>query len=397
MSYFAGVLLFALGIALTIGLHELGHMQVARWCGMRVRRYYIGFGPTVFKYTKGHTEYGVKAIPLGGFCDIAGMTSLDEVSEEERPYSMVDRPWWQRIAVLMGGVMMNILVCLIVLYCIAVSSGLPNLRADYTPVIGRTACVPATADAECSGAGPAGEAGLRSDDRVLAVNGQQVATFKELRGMLSERPGETVTLTISREGKEQDVPVKVAAVSLPLNDGSTATVGMIGVSAAPIPDLVKKYSALGAVPATGEFFGHMLQATVQGLVAFPAKIPGVVMSIFGQERDEASPMSVVGASRMGGEMAERSQWAMFLMMLASLNLFLALFNLVPLPPLDGGHIAVVIWEKIRDFFRGLAGLAPAGPADYLKLMPITYAMSAALLVVGVLVIVADVVNPIRIF
>ena len=108
-------------------------------------------------------------------------------------------------------------------------------------------------------------------------------------------------------------------------------------------------------------------------------------------------MSVVGASRVGGELVERSLWDVFWMMLASLNFFLALFNLIPLPPLDGGHIAVVLYEKVRDFFRRLRGKGVGGPANYEKLMPVTYAMAAALLTVGVIVIVADVVNPVRLF
>lgn len=397
MSYLIGVALFALGIALTIALHEVGHMQVARWCGMRVRRYFVGFGPTVFQVKRGHTTYGLKAVPLGGFCDIAGMTNIDEVTAEEKPYSMVDRPWWQRIAVLSGGVAMNLLLCLLVLYAVAVSSGLPNLHADYTTVVGKTSCVSAKANAACEGEGPAAQAGLRVDDRVTAVNGKPMESFMEFRDEVSRHPGETVSLSVDRHGEQLTIDVPVMRAERTTKDGATVTVGMVGVSPAPIPDPVKKYNPVAAIPATGEFFGYMVQSTLQGLAAFPAKIPGVVASIFGHERDEQGPMSVVGASRMGGEMAERSQWAMFLMMLASLNLFLALFNLIPLPPLDGGHIAVVLWEKVRDFVRARRGLAPAGPADYTKLMPLTYAMSLTLLVVGVLVIVADVVNPIRLF
>ena len=132
-------------------------------------------------------------------------------------------------------------------------------------------------------------------------------------------------------------------------------------------------------------------------MAFPGKIPGVVASIFGGERDIEGPISVIGASRTGGDLVERDQWPAFWMMLASLNFFLALFNLVPLPPLDGGHIAVVIYEKIRNALRRLRGLPPAGPANYEKLMPLTYFMAALLLVVGVLVMAADVVNPVNLF
>ena len=118
-------------------------------------------------------------------------------------------------------------------------------------------------------------------------------------------------------------------------------------------------------------------------------------SIFGAERDVNGPVSVIGASRAGGELVQQDLWSMFWMMLASMNFFLALFNLVPLPPLDGGHIAVVLYEKVRDLVRRLRGLDPGGPADYEKLMPVTYAMAAVLLVVGLFVMAADVVNPIR--
>lgn len=393
MGYFAGVLLFALGIAVTIGLHEFGHYSVARACGMRVRRFFIGFGPTVFQYTKGHTTYGLKAIPLGGFCDIAGMTALDEVTPEEKPYAMVDKPWWARIATLLGGVAMNILIALIVLYIVAVGSGLPNPKADFTATIGETTCV----TEGCSDGGPAAAAGLLPGDRILAVNGDTARSFMDVRQEIIERPGETVTLTIERDGERKDVAVAVPAIERETQDGQKVTVGVIGVTAAPIPDAIKQYGPIDAVPATVVFAGDMFGATVQGLVAMPGQIPGVVASIFGAERSETSPMSVVGASRVGGEIVERAQWATFLMMLASLNLFLALFNLIPLPPLDGGHIAVVLWEKLRDWVRGLRGLAPAGPADYTRLMPLTMAMTAALLMLGVIVILADIVNPIRLF
>lgn len=393
MSYFAGVFLFALGIAITIGLHEFGHYSVARLCGMRVRRFFIGFGPTLFQYTRGHTAYGFKAIPLGGFCDIAGMTAIDEVTEEEKPYAMVDKPWWARVATLLGGVAMNMIIGIVVLYAVAVGSGLPNPKADYTATVAETTCV----TPGCTDQGPAGSAGIKPGDRIVAINGEHVSTFMELRAKVVEKPGQTVTLTVERDGTEQPIAVAIPAVERPGKDGTPVTVGAIGVTSQAPQDAIKKYGALEAVPASFNFAGMMLSATVQGLVALPAQIPGVIASIFGAERSETSPMSVVGASRVGGEMVERAQWASFLMMLASLNFFLALFNLIPLPPLDGGHIAVVLWEKLRDWVRSLRGLAPAGPFDYTKLMPVTYAMAAALLVLGVVTIVADVVNPIRLF
>lgn len=401
VGYFGGVALFALGIMVTIALHEWGHMRSALACGMKVRRFYVGFGPTVVKWNRKGIEYGFKAVPLGGFCDIAGMTAMDEIDEDERPYAMVYKPWWQRIFVLSGGVLMNILVGLVVLYAVAVTAGLPDPDADYTPTVAKTACVPASQiDAQtlsdCTGAGPAAEAGIRKGDRITAVNGEAVASFVDLRAKLYEMPGQTADLTVERGTEVLHIDVPVTSVTRLNQAGETVTVGAIGVTSEPV-DVMRSYGPLDGIGATVRFSGSMLSATLQGLASFPGKIPGVVASIFGAERDQEGPMSVVGASRVGGELVERSQWTMFLMMLASLNFFLALFNLVPLPPLDGGHIAVVIYEKIRDFIRGLRGIAPGQPADYAKLMPITYVMSAVLLGIGAIVIIADVVNPVRLF
>lgn len=401
MSYSLGVLLFGLGIAVTIALHEWGHFSTARFFGMKVRRFFVGFGPTVFSFKRGETEYGFKLIPLGGFCDIAGMTNQDEVSEEEKPFAMVNKPWWQRVIVLLGGIIMNLIVATSVLYGLALTSGLPDPNPDTTAVVGAVGCVaPAqkpTGELEaCTGVGPAGEAGLKAGDRIIAADGNTLVSFAELREYVMAKPGETVSLTVVRDAKELDLDITVASAQRLNEKGELQTVGAIGVTSAPL-DLLKTYGSVEAIGATANFSATVVGDTLRGLASFPAKIPGVVASIFGAERQVDGPVSVVGASRVGGELVERSMWPMFFMMLASLNFFLAFFNLVPLPPLDGGHIAVVLYEKVRDFFRRLRGLAPAGPADYSKLMPITIGFAAILMGVGAIVIIADVVNPIRLF
>lgn len=402
IAYFSGVLLFAVGIAVTIALHEFGHFATACAFHMRVRRFFIGFGPTLFSVKRGHTTYGFKAIPLGGFCDIAGMTNQDEVSAEEAPHAMRSKPAWQRVIVLLGGIAMNLIVAFIVLYGIAVSSGLPNPDADYRAKVGEVGCVPAQQiDAQtlskCTGSGPAEEAGIRPGDTITAIDGHEMDNFVAVREYLLTRPGESVTLSVERGEEHLDIPVEVARATRLDKEGNPVEVGAIGVSGAPISNPFKSYDPLTAVPATARFNAELIGASVKGLVAFPAKIPGVAASLFGAERDAEGPMSVVGVSRVGGELVERSMWPSFFMMLASLNVFLALFNLVPVPPLDGGHVAVVIYEKIRDALRKARGLPAAGPADYEKLMPLTIAMTGVLLLVGVLVIAADVVNPIRLF
>lgn len=401
-SYLTGVIVFAVGIALTIALHEAGHMCAARAFGMRVRRYFLGFGPSVVSFKRGHTEYGIAAVPFGGFCEIAGMTSGDLLTAEEAPRAMVNKPWWQRVAVLSGGVGVNLLLGFAILYGVAVGSGIPNPYADHTATVAQVTCTsdqdPATGELEpCSGVGAAGRAGVREGDRILAVAGRAVESFQELAGEVADRPGETVIFSVERGGDLLDIPVQVDSVIRYSAEGRALEAGSVGLVAQPVADAVRRFGPVEAVPATLVLTGQTLWATVEGVIQLPAKIPGVVASIFGAERDDQSPMSVVGASRIGGELAERSLWTSFLMMLASLNFFLALFNLIPLPPLDGGHIAVVLFEKIRDAVRRVRGLPPGEPVNYEKLLPVTYAMAALLLGFGAVVLIADVVNPVRLF
>lgn len=401
MANVLGITLFALGIGITVALHEAGHMFTARAFGMRVRRYFIGFGPRIASFTRGHTEYGLAAFPVGGFCDIAGMTAQDEfLTEEEEPYAMYKKPAWQRIIVLAGGITVNLLLGFIILLIIAMTTGLPNPDADVRPRVGEVSCaVNQKADGtldSCQGLGPAGEAGVEPGDIVLALNGETMDSFAQLRDTVMTHPGETVTLTVERDGAPRDFDITLSTVTRLNAEGQLVEFGAIGMSNQVI-DIRETYSFVDAIPATARYSGYALNATVQGIAQFPAKIPGVVASIFGQERDVNGPMSVVGASRVGGELVERSLWSSFFMMLATLNFFLALFNLIPLPPFDGGHIAVIIYEKIRDALRRLMGKEPKGPADYTKLMPITYVLAFLLMAVGALIMIADVVNPIRLF
>ncbi|QPK82590.1 site-2 protease family protein [Corynebacterium qintianiae] len=393
-----GVTIFALGIAVSIALHEAGHLVTARVFGMRVRRYFIGFGPTLWSTKRGHTEYGLAALPFGGFCDIAGMTATDPLTAEELPLAMYKKPWWQRVAVMSGGIVVNILIAIVITYFVAVLAAIPNPYADRTPRVGELSCTSDQVDAEnvadCTGTGPAGRAGVHVGDELIAVDGQRVDSFYDLRDYVMERPGETVNLEVRRGREELSIPVALDSVQrIDPTSGQTFAAGAIGLT----NDAMASFGPLEAAPASLRFTGQMMRATAEGLVAFPGKIPGVVASIFGAERDVSGPVSVIGASRAGGELVERSMWEMFWMMLASLNIFLALFNLVPLPPLDGGHIAVIFFEKIRDAFRRVRGLGPGGPVNYEKLMPVTYFMASLLLVVGVFVMVADVVNPVRLF
>lgn len=398
-----GIVLFALGIMASIVLHEYGHMRVALWSGMKVRRFFVGFGPTLVSVNRGGIEYGLKAIPLGGFCDIAGMTAYDQLSPEDEPKAMWRQAWWKRVAVLLAGPAMNIVLAIALFYTVALGWGLVNRDVQEIPtdrvaaVVGDTC---AAADQCGVGIGPAGEAGIIAGDTITSVAGVPVASWVDLSGAVSARPGETVPVALERDGREVTTTARLTTSEA---DGQPK--GALGVQLSrdgipqeilddPAYQTVNTYDALSAVPATLAFTGEMVEATVEGLISFPSKIPGVVASIFGAERAEDSPVSVVGASHIGGQAAEQGLWSLFLLFLAGLNLFLGAFNLVPLTPFDGGHIAVVFYEKIRDALRRLRGLAPGGPADYEKLAPVTMAVFALLLGVSAIVITADFVNPI---
>ncbi len=179
--------------------------------------------------------------------------------------------------------------------------------------------------------------------------------------------------------------------------GDAVLTGAIGMRIDnPNAELVD-YNVLSAIPGTVHYSGYIVTETAKALVDLPSRYWPVVESIFGADRADDSPVSVVGASRAGGELVQHDQWMAFLLLLANLNFFLAAFNLVPLPPMDGGHAIVVVYEKIRDWFRRRRGLAPGGPADYTRLLPVTYAVAAILLVFGLTVIVADVINPVQLF
>jgi membrane-associated protease RseP (regulator of RpoE activity) len=397
-----GLVLFALGICLSVALHEAGHMLTAKAFGMRVRRYFIGFGPTIFSFRRGETEYGLKAIPAGGFCDIAGMTALDEVTAEEAPRAMWRFAVWKRVVVLSAGSITHFIVGFIILLVMAVTMGLPNYE-DRT-FVGSTSCAPATQDPkttklpECTPAdpSPAAAAGIRAGDEIVSLNGESVKGWESLVGKIRDLRGEA-TFGVIRDGNGMTMKVDVVAVQrVPYEaklgeDNKLGEVGAVGIG--PSRDLIQ-YSGLSALGGTIGFTGDMFAKTWQGLMKFPEKIPAVVRAIGGED-DPNRPVSVVGASVIGADAAERGIWSIFVLMLAALNFFVGVFNLLPLLPLDGGHIAIALYEKVRDLIRRVRGMAPGGPVDYTKLAGVTMLLVIVGGAVVLLTVTADIVNPIR--
>ncbi|CAJ1506387.1 M50 family metallopeptidase [[Mycobacterium] burgundiense] len=405
MMYVLGVVLFALAILVSVALHECGHMWVARATGMKVRRYFVGFGPTLWSTRRpnrlGETEYGVKAVPLGGFCDIAGMTAVDELDPADRPYAMYKQKVWKRVAVLFAGPGMNFALGLVIIYVIAIVWGLPNLSQPTTAVVGQTLCVASQIGpqemGECSGPGPAAQAGIQAGDEVVKVAGTEVDTFADMAEVIRGLDG-PVPIVLKRDGQTVETIVDVVPTQRYLSSDATepSTVGAIGVGALE-PEPFVQHNPLTAAPATVAFTGELAVHLGKALINIPTKVGALVDAIGGAERDQDTPISVVGASRIGGETVEHGVWMAFWFFLAQLNFVLGVINLVPLLPFDGGHIAIATYEKIRDMIRKARGKVAAGPVNYLKLMPATYVVLIVVSGYMLLTVTADVINPITLF
>jgi membrane-associated protease RseP (regulator of RpoE activity) len=406
MMFALGVTLFALFILLSVALHECGHMWVARATGMKVRRYFVGFGPTLWSTMRpnklGSTEYGLKAVPLGGFCDIAGMTSIEELTAEEQPYAMYRQKVWKRVAVLFAGPGMNFIVGLVLIYGMALIWGLPNLHPPTTAIVGEVSCVKAQITKDQSGpcaGNPAADAGIQPGDTVVKVAGTDVHNFDEMAAAIRKQKGPT-PFVVQRNGEEFTKVVDVVQTQRFISkdgkaDPTLATVGAIGVGAGDMGPT--QYNPLSAVPATFVFTGDLAVEIGKSLAKIPTKIGALVHSIGGGERDPETPISVVGASIIGGDTVDHGLWMAFWFFLAQINFVLGAINLLPLLPFDGGHIAIATFEKLRNMLRSARGMVAAGPVNYLKLMPATYVILVVVVGYMLLTVTADLVNPIRPF
>ncbi|HEX4586844.1 MAG TPA: M50 family metallopeptidase [Mycobacterium sp.] len=407
MMWIIGVALFALCILVSVALHEYGHMWVARATGMKVRRYFIGFGPRLWSTYRpnklGYTEYGIKAVPLGGFCDIAGMTAIDEIAPEDRPYAMYRQKTWKRVLVLFAGPAMNFVIGLVLIYGMALVWGLPNLHPQSAAYVAETSCVAPELSkgqmGKCAGAGPAAAAGIKAGDIIVKVGDKDVHNPDEMVAAVRALTGPT-QFVVQRDGARFTTMVDVTRTQRWTSDKAQApsTVAAVGVSAAEYgPVKYAQYNPVTAIPGTLGFTGDLAVELGKSLAKIPTKIGALVHSIGGGQRDPNTPISVVGASIIGGDAFEHGYFMAFWFFLAQLNFVLGAINLVPLLPFDGGHIAVAVFEKIRNMIRKARGMVAAAPVNYLKLMPATYVILVVVIGYMALTVTADFVNPIRPF
>jgi membrane-associated protease RseP (regulator of RpoE activity) len=308
---------------------------------------------------------------------------------------------WKRVAVLFAGPAANFVIGLVLIYAMAVIWGLPGLHQDTRAIVGHTACVAPEITkgqlAGCTGPGPAALAGIKPGDIVVKVGDTDVANFEDMAAAIRKHNGPT-PVVVERDGKQ--IPLRVDVTSTQRytsrDANSTSTVGAIGVSATDPPAL-RPYNPLSAVPATFSFTGDLAVELGKSLAKIPTKVGALVHAIGGGQRDLNTPISVVGASRIGGETVDHGLWMAFWFFLAQLNFVLGAVNLIPLLPFDGGHIAIAVFEKIRNIIRSVRGMAAAAPVNYLKLMPATYVVLIVVVGYMLLTVTADLVNPIKLF
>ncbi len=436
MAYAIGVLVMVVGLLLSIGLHELGHMVPAKRFGVRVSQYMIGFGPTLWSRTRGETEYGVKAIPLGGYVRLIGMyppgeavgnpeakgaigrmveqarqASAEEIrpGEDGRAFYRLSTP--KKLVVMLGGPTMNLVIAVALFTIVLAGFGLPESSTTLAQV---SQCVlpadaPARACAATDQAAPAAQAGLRAGDTIVRYDGIDITSWTQLQGLIQHSGGRAVPVVVQRDGhpitttltpiEAQRPQLAADGTVLKAADGSTLTtsVGFAGIS--PGTALVRQ--PLSTVPG---FVGNALGQTFGVIGTLPARVVDVARAAFGTApRDTSSVIGVVGIGRFAGEIASdnvsgydlAARIRDMLGLIAGLNLALFAFNMVPLLPLDGGHVLGALWEGGRRQVARLRGLPRPRPVDIARMTPIAYGVFVLLAGMGVLLIYADIVRPVN--
>jgi membrane-associated protease RseP (regulator of RpoE activity) len=435
LLFLLGVVIFIVGLVLSVALHEAGHLTFAKLFGVRVNKYFVGFGRTLWSKTIRGTEYGVKPVLLGGFISMKGMFppgSKGNVEEDEPRAQnplftalVQDAPslpgedtedsfWaakpWKRIIIMFAGPFMNLVIGIIIAAVLVTSFG--SISATVGAV---SPCVPtlasATSATKCTDSdpvSPASTSGLKAGDLIVSLNGTSYPSPALTQSLLQHSAGKAVKLVVKRAGKLTKLTVTPVAVERDALDSSG--IPITNASGEPV---VEKLGAVGIslgqkltpqpITATFGAVGTEVNGIFSVLGRFPTGIAGVWNAVFnGAARSPSSPVSVVGVGRAIGDIASTQDAPVkikvydILSLLGELNISLFVFNLIPLLPLDGGHIIGAVWEAIRRFFAKVLRRRDPGPVDLAKLMPLTVAVVTVLMAVSALLIVADLVNPVSV-
>lgn len=382
------VVLVVFAIIVIIMLHELGHFLTAKWAGMKVTEYFLGFGPKLWSVRKGETEYGIKAIPAGGYVKIIGMSNLEEVDPADEPRTYRQQPYWRRLSVAIAGSTVHFILAFFILFTLLTAVGIPGDRE--LPEVG-------TISALESGPSPAQQAGFQVGDRLVSYDGTRFTDWDPLRTYIRARPGQVITFEVERDGRlvtlrptPLDLSTLEAEPGTPLVEGDEPY-GFVGIGPAREVEKVPVGEALGRT-ASGMWEASTQTVRVLGNLFSPSGATSYFRQLTGREvgvepsEDTPRFLSPVGFVRVAGHAVE-SGWRDVLVLLFLLNIFVGIFNMIPLPPFDGGHVAVATYEKIRS--------RPGRPyrVDMAKVMPIAYLVFMLLVTLGVTSLYLDIVRP----
>jgi membrane-associated protease RseP (regulator of RpoE activity) len=371
MSTTLGVVLFILVLILVVVIHEAGHFVSAKSFGVKVEEFFVGFGPRLWSFRRGETEYGVKAIPAGGYVRIAGMNPFQELTPEEYPRTFGAKPLWQRAIVILAGPMSHFLIAFLLLTFFFVGIGVPN---QNRPMI---QTVEPTLNGQVS---PAVQAGLRRGDEVVAVDGRSIRSSDDFIAYTRSHVGVPMRVTVERDGRS----VTVVATPVPARvQGEPRPVGRLGVSLDFVRERTDPFTAIGrSVIVTGQQTKEVILRL--GDVFGPNALRRVGSLVAGSgDRTPNDAIGVVGASRIAGQAVREGAWDFFISLLVGFNIFVAILNLIPLPPLDGGHLAILAYEKIR-----------RRKPDVRKLVPLTALVTSFIILFALAITYLDIVNPI---
>ena len=395
-----GALLFVAALLISIVLHEAGHMFCARWSGGKVTEFFVGFGPKLWSFVHGETEYGVKAIPAGGYVKIVGMTDLDEIEPGDEDRALKNKPARKRLLTLSAGSLMHFLIALFLFAFVPMAWG---IQQNNTSVGVVSACMVqsgtnagATTGCTSSQQSPAAAAGLVAGDKILTVDGKAATDPTTLVNLLHALPGgkpATITYTDASGAKRTTTVTPVSSSDVTETSGNTGKGSLIGITLG--VDTVHQ-NPITAVKTSGTDFWDSIKDTFQGLGSIPASIPKLFTSTVDHtQRSTSSPVGVVGMAEVSGTLYQQGGLGSVLLLVAEVNVFVGVFNLLPILPLDGGHIAILLYEEARKRVYRLIRRPDPGRVDLNKMMPVAYGFLLFFVCLTVLLVAADVTNPIR--
>ena len=395
MLQLVGVLAFVVALLVSVMIHEFGHFFFAKKFGMKVTEFFLGFGYKLWSFTRGETEFGIKALPAGGYCRIVGMSSEEELSPEDEPRAFYKASAPRRLVVLGAGSFNHFVVGFLLIFTIFFGIGVSTILPTIDQV---EPCINTSTTSNACPAGatpsPAQVAGLKSGDRIISINGKKISNWSDDVSVIRSSAGKNLSIVVNRGGALLTINATPATVT-----ESGKQIGMLGI----ISKVGLQRETLGtSLHDTWSLGSSFFTTSIKSLIALPGKVPALFRQTFlGAKRDPNGLVGVVGVAQASAQTASDSSLSFgdkletFLLIIASLNIFVGIFNLLPLLPLDGGHMAIAIADGYRRSRARRLGQPEPAPIDLQKLMPVTLVVFALLAGLSLMLLAADIFNPVH--